>query len=45
VALITQSTSYGVITANAGVSGTGAGVAPTAATLGQPGAIAILVLA
>ena len=46
VALITATTaSYGTVTANAGVSGTGAGVAPTAPTLGQPGAIAILVLA
>lgn len=46
VALITATTaSYGVVTANAGVIGTGAGIAPTAATLGQPGAVAILVLA
>jgi hypothetical protein len=43
--LITQSTSYGTVTANAGVSGVGTGVAPTAAVVGQPGSVAVLVLA
>jgi hypothetical protein len=33
------------VTANPGVIGTGAGVAPTAATLGQAGSVAVLVLA
>jgi hypothetical protein len=46
VALITTTTaSYGVVTANPGVSGTGAGVAPTLPTIGQAGSVAILVLA
>jgi len=46
VALITQTTaSFGTVTANAGAIGTGAGIAPTAATLGQPGSVAIMVLA
>jgi hypothetical protein len=46
VALITQTTaSFGTVTANPGAIGTGAGVAPTAATLGQPGSVAIMVLA
>ena len=45
VCLITQTTSYGTVTANAGAIGTGAGVAPLAATLGQAGSVALLVLA
>jgi len=46
VALLTTTTSsFGTVTANAGTVGTGAGIAPTAATVGQPGSVAILVLA
>ena len=42
--ITTTNASFGTVTANAGAVGTGAGVAPTAATVGQPGSVAILVL-